>query len=623
MSSDRPSIPDGPAIDTLGDEALGDVVASRREELLASIDRRIGRQIDEILHHPAFQAMERAYRGLWFVVERAASCEGVQIAMWSCTPAELERDFEDTVAQEDSALFELVHASAHESGETLPYTAIVADFQVEASPAGAFLLMKCASIAHRALCPFVVGAPLALFEADRSRRAQPHDFRTSQAAHGAVLALPRFLLRAPHESRTEGFVHHESASHEEGVWAPASLAVAAHLIEGFARDRWAHAGAGGASLEGLPVSAGGVSLEFEVSESLGRELVEHGYSPLVSSGAGRARFLAATVLHRPRRSPGTEAAREVPREVELPDCLVGTRALQRLRIARQSLSGRSTVGGVGQQAGTARANAPHLAAGAPDTLFARLCDYVCPHDPQWRRRVRPATGEELARYARLSGLEGGLDALPEAYLVLARAMGGDAGGLFGGVLVDTSVARILRLYEAFRTSEEDAIEPRLPVVGVRVVGDQISLDLRSPSSDPAVVDTSLGEWCELRSRSWEAFVMQAAALHVEPRRLPLARWYSRAARRRTSAPGPARAAIEAFCSSFGLIEAWPSDARHRIFLSPEASLFAEHFADGALLFHAFAAHEPFVRRAEELATMLEVTTRGTARVIDGRLQNGS
>ncbi|WP_423383675.1 type VI secretion system contractile sheath domain-containing protein [Burkholderia sp. LMG 32019] len=40
---------------------------------LAAIDRLLGRQIDSILHHPAFQALESAWRGLQFLVDRTDS----------------------------------------------------------------------------------------------------------------------------------------------------------------------------------------------------------------------------------------------------------------------------------------------------------------------------------------------------------------------------------------------------------------------------------------------------------------------------------------------------------------------------------------------------------------------
>lgn len=263
---------------------------------------------------------------------------------------------------------------------------------------------------------------------------------------------------------------------------------------------------------------------------------------------------------------------------------------------------------------------PIPASGAPETLFARLCAHIAPHDPGWRERLLPADDVELARYAGLAGL-GAVDHLPASYLVCARGMGRDSAGLFRDLRFDTSIPRIVRLYEAFQHSEPDAINPELPVVGLFIVGDQLSLDLRSPSADPPIVETTQGEYWEPVSRSWEALVMQAAILRVEPRRLPHVRWYSHPARPR-SERAAVHAALAAFGAHAGLQKAWPSDDRHHIFLSSAASLFAEHFPDGSLLLHAFADGPSFFAEVEEhLAPALKLTARGIARVIDGRLQN--
>jgi type VI secretion system protein ImpC len=37
---------------------------------LADLDEQLGRQLNAILHHPAFQALESTWRGLQFLVDR-------------------------------------------------------------------------------------------------------------------------------------------------------------------------------------------------------------------------------------------------------------------------------------------------------------------------------------------------------------------------------------------------------------------------------------------------------------------------------------------------------------------------------------------------------------------------
>ena len=59
---------------------IAELIAPKREgekvdkalvdALIAEIDAKLSRQIDEILHHPTFQKLESAWRGLKFVVDR-------------------------------------------------------------------------------------------------------------------------------------------------------------------------------------------------------------------------------------------------------------------------------------------------------------------------------------------------------------------------------------------------------------------------------------------------------------------------------------------------------------------------------------------------------------------------
>ena len=264
---------------------------------------------------------------------------------------------------------------------------------------------------------------------------------------------------------------------------------------------------------------------------------------------------------------------------------------------------------------------PHI---EPATLVARLREYISPHDPTWAARIQPCTDEDLAHYAGLAGLGAAADALPAAYRAFARAMGGDCGGLFKGLRIDTRVREIVTLYQEYQQFEPDAINPLLPVVGLYIVGDQISLDLRAAAADPAVADTSNGEWVQPLSRSWEALVMQAAVLYVEPRRLPFARWYSRPASRSKVDPAVLHAALAGFGAPVGLIEAWPSDAGHSILVSAPSSLYMTIHADGSALLYAFSADRSFLQRVDaELAPSLGMTHRGTARLIAGSLQDSA
>src|SRR6476619_611151 len=68
---------------------IAELVAPKREgekvdkafvdALIAEIDVKLSRQIDEILHHPQFQKLESAWRGLKFLVDRTDFRENIKL----------------------------------------------------------------------------------------------------------------------------------------------------------------------------------------------------------------------------------------------------------------------------------------------------------------------------------------------------------------------------------------------------------------------------------------------------------------------------------------------------------------------------------------------------------------
>src|SRR5262245_57654091 len=58
---------------------VGRIDKSLVDKMIAEVDERMSRQLDEILHHPEFQKLESAWRGLKFVIDRTDFRENVRI----------------------------------------------------------------------------------------------------------------------------------------------------------------------------------------------------------------------------------------------------------------------------------------------------------------------------------------------------------------------------------------------------------------------------------------------------------------------------------------------------------------------------------------------------------------
>src|SRR5207244_7572537 len=64
----------------------------QRPELVAQVDQAISGQMRALLHHPAFQALEAAWRGLFFLVRRLPTDAKLKLYLLDVSKAELAAD---------------------------------------------------------------------------------------------------------------------------------------------------------------------------------------------------------------------------------------------------------------------------------------------------------------------------------------------------------------------------------------------------------------------------------------------------------------------------------------------------------------------------------------------------
>lgn len=264
-----PSNQDFEAVERGVRAAIGEVVRqgdaeerldnARVDQLIAEIDARISRQIDEILHHPLFQRLEASWRGLKFLVDRVDFRENIRIELLNCSKEDLLTDFEDSPEVVKSGLYKLVYAAEFGVFGGKPFAAIICSYDFGPSPQDVALLQKCGAVAAMAHAPFLatagpqffglknylnlphLGEIKALFEGPQYIKYNA--FRDSEDARYVGLLLPRFLLRLPYGAETVrvgAFAYEEDVvgNHDAFLWGSPAYAFATRLAEAFARQRW-------------------------------------------------------------------------------------------------------------------------------------------------------------------------------------------------------------------------------------------------------------------------------------------------------------------------------------------------------------------------------------------------
>ena len=340
-----------------GPERLAGADAGRLRRLidrdLALLDEALSRACDAILHHPAFQALEGAWRGVRWLADTLGIDGMTQLRVLDCRWGELTRDLERAGEFDASTLFQLVYEGEFGMPGGVPFSMLVGLYEVRHKPGegrstdDVAALRALSGVCAAAFAPVVLGASPALFEVDRfgeldlrqsiSDTLSDVDHRRFTALQQApdtrflALAAPRVLLRTAYRGREAGdcgFRYEERVrpGGRDQLWGVASLAVAQVCIRAFDDHRWLAAIRGtvsdridGGVISGLPApdfatDAPGVALkpplEVHVSSALESEMTKAGVICLRRcKDTPYPALYSLPTLHRPAMTANAEIAR--------------------------------------------------------------------------------------------------------------------------------------------------------------------------------------------------------------------------------------------------------------------------------------------------------------------------
>jgi type VI secretion system protein ImpC len=232
----------------------------RLDHDLATIDRLLGSQIDTILHHPAFQTLESAWRGLQFLVDRTEFRRNVLIEVLDVSKETLRQDFEDTSELIQSGLFLQTYVQEYDTPGAYPIGAIIANYGFDASAPDVSLLRNLSSVAAAAHMPFIGAVSPEFFGRttmeevtgirdlpgyfDRAAYLKWKAYRETDDARYVGLTLPRFLVRLPYGPDTNpvrAFNYIEdvrTGGSRSFLWANAAFAFAVNMVRSFVRNGW-------------------------------------------------------------------------------------------------------------------------------------------------------------------------------------------------------------------------------------------------------------------------------------------------------------------------------------------------------------------------------------------------
>jgi type VI secretion system protein ImpC len=280
-------------------------------DLVAQVDDTLSSVLRAILHHPAFQALEAAWRGVAFLVRRLETGPRLKVFLLDITRRELDAEFGGDRAAADGTLHSVV---ARANDDAAPWSVLAGGFTFDGSDGHTRTLARLAALARSAGAPFIAAAaPRLAGVSSFAEQPELEDLRFADGAawselrHSAdaafvALALPRFILRAPYHPRDEPcelIVFDEMdapSSHDDYLWGNPSIAAALLLGEAFSGSGWRMRPGDVLEIGGLPLhlyrhygeTVAKPCAEALLTDRVAVRLLDAGLMPLLSQKNGDA-----------------------------------------------------------------------------------------------------------------------------------------------------------------------------------------------------------------------------------------------------------------------------------------------------------------------------------------------
>ncbi len=299
---------------------LGDLVRphlvrvdeNEQSQMLAAVDSATGDLMRKILHDHKFQALEAAWRGLYFMVRRTETDGGLSIYILDVTKDELAANLKDSISLAETPLYKILITDALETPGCDPWALILGNYAFEPNVDDVATLVRVSKLAAGCGAPLVSHMrPDVLgihslegntdpkgwnMSADTDAGKLWSALRSMPESEYLGLTIPRFMARLPYGADTEPLETFsfeefpEMPVHDNYLWANSCFACGLLLAQSYSEYGWEMGQALKQDLDGLPIhiyKEGPETIykscaEVQLTDLGCDKLMDYGLMPLVS-----------------------------------------------------------------------------------------------------------------------------------------------------------------------------------------------------------------------------------------------------------------------------------------------------------------------------------------------------
>lgn len=285
--------------------------SARHAGLEAARDEQISSLMRQVLHHPAFQAVEAAWRSLFWLVRSLETGPQLRVYLLDVTREELADDLLHSSDLRQTGLHRLLVQETIGTPGAAPWATLVGNYSFGPGIEDLSLLGRIGLLAAQARAAFLAGGKSTLLGCDSpDAPPDPDTWRglTGSAAEGwqflrrfpearfIGLVLPRVLLRLPYGRHFEAptqFAFEEFATgwqHRNYLWGNGAFAAAYLIGAAFAEYGWSVRPGLRLDIDGLPLhvykqddeAVSQPVCEVLLTDEAAEQALNHGVMPLLS-----------------------------------------------------------------------------------------------------------------------------------------------------------------------------------------------------------------------------------------------------------------------------------------------------------------------------------------------------
>lgn len=281
-------------------------------KLLEIVDETTSQLMRSILHHPQFQALESAWRGLYLVVRRAETGVDLKLFILDISKGEIADKLKSVNNLTDSMIYDVFVKDTIGTPGGEPWAVFCGNFNFGVNVDDVATLIRLSQLSKVANSPFISHVRPDMFGIS-SFAANPdyrdwkiaedsnefklwNTLRSSPESKYLGLAVPRFLTRLPYGEKsdpTENFSFEEMGSqpkHEHFLWTNPSFFCALLLVQSYRVHGWDMGSGLFQDIEGLPIflyeeddeTKTKPCAEVVLTETACNKILEEGLMPLLS-----------------------------------------------------------------------------------------------------------------------------------------------------------------------------------------------------------------------------------------------------------------------------------------------------------------------------------------------------